>query len=108
MLAIFGFRKHRNQTSTIQAPEAEAEAYGDGGHAVATAPTGLVHAQKDTTSHGRHNAHDAPHVSFSSHILPQIHIFVSACRPSAALSSVNALTNITQNPPDLLVDTRRG
>lgn len=80
MLAIFGFRKHRNQTSSSQGPEAEAEAYGDGGHAVATAPTGLVHAQtqhaqKDTTTYRRHNAHDAPHVSFSSHILPQIHIF---------------------------------
>lgn len=42
MLAIFGFRKNRNQSASHQGPEAEAEVYGDGGHAVATPPTGFV------------------------------------------------------------------
>lgn len=45
MLAIFGFRKNRNQTLSNQGPEAEAEVYGDGCHTVATAPTGFVYAQ---------------------------------------------------------------
>lgn len=49
MLAIFGFRRNRNQSN--QEPESEAEVYGDGSHAVATAPTGFVHAQ--TTHTGR-------------------------------------------------------
>ncbi|XP_059196606.1 capping protein, Arp2/3 and myosin-I linker protein 3-like isoform X1 [Centropristis striata] len=39
MLAIFGFRKNRNQTLSNQGPpESEAEVYGDGCHFVATAP----------------------------------------------------------------------
>ncbi|XP_036969838.1 capping protein, Arp2/3 and myosin-I linker protein 3-like isoform X2 [Acanthopagrus latus] len=42
MLAIFGFRKNRNQTLSNQGPEAEAEVYGDGCHTVATAPTGTA------------------------------------------------------------------
>lgn len=44
MLAIFGFRKNRNQTVSNQGPEPEAEVYGDGGHAVAATPTGFVFA----------------------------------------------------------------
>uniref|UniRef100_A0A3Q1FSS8 Capping protein, Arp2/3 and myosin-I linker protein 3-like n=1 Tax=Acanthochromis polyacanthus TaxID=80966 RepID=A0A3Q1FSS8_9TELE len=32
MLAIFGFRKNRNQTLSSQGPESEAEVYGDGCH----------------------------------------------------------------------------
>uniref|UniRef100_A0A3P9CX03 Capping protein, Arp2/3 and myosin-I linker protein 3 n=1 Tax=Maylandia zebra TaxID=106582 RepID=A0A3P9CX03_9CICH len=43
MLAIFGFRKSRNQTLSHPGPESEAEVYGDGSHTVATAPTGLVY-----------------------------------------------------------------
>lgn len=44
MLAIFGFRKNRNQTVSSQVPqESEAEVYGDVCHTVATAPTGFVH-----------------------------------------------------------------
>lgn len=44
MLAIFGFRKNRNQTLSSQGPqESEAEGYGDGCHIVATAPTGFVY-----------------------------------------------------------------
>ncbi|XP_031167540.1 capping protein, Arp2/3 and myosin-I linker protein 3-like isoform X1 [Sander lucioperca] len=42
MLAIFGFRKNRNQTLSSQGPESEAEVYGDGCHVVATAPTGAA------------------------------------------------------------------
>ncbi|XP_058495056.1 capping protein, Arp2/3 and myosin-I linker protein 3-like [Solea solea] len=43
MLAIFGFRKNRNQTLSSQGPpESEAEIYGDGCHTVATAPTGTA------------------------------------------------------------------
>ncbi|KAK2907601.1 hypothetical protein Q8A73_008674 [Channa argus] len=43
MLAIFGFRKNRNQTVLGQGPEeSEAEIYGDGCHSVATAPTGTA------------------------------------------------------------------
>ena len=66
MLAIFGFRKNRNQTLSNQGPEAEAEVYGDGCHTVATAPTGFVYAQaqhaldstcKDVTLDRQHNAH---------------------------------------------------
>ena len=45
MLAIFGFRKNRNQTLSNQGPESEAEVYGDGCHFVASAPTGFVYAQ---------------------------------------------------------------
>lgn len=45
MLAIFGFRKNRNQTLSNPGPESEAEVYGDGCHTVATAPTGFVYAQ---------------------------------------------------------------
>lgn len=65
MLAIFGFRKNRNQTLSNQGPEAEAEVYGDGCHTVATAPTGFVYAEnttrmdsacKDITLNRRHNA----------------------------------------------------
>uniref|UniRef100_A0A8C5EUE9 Capping protein, Arp2/3 and myosin-I linker protein 3-like n=1 Tax=Gouania willdenowi TaxID=441366 RepID=A0A8C5EUE9_GOUWI len=37
MLAIFGFRKNRNQS-----PEFDSEVYGDGSHSVATAPTGTA------------------------------------------------------------------
>lgn len=48
MLAIFGFRKNRSQTLSNQGPESEAEVYGDGGHTVATAPTGFVYAQGTT------------------------------------------------------------
>lgn len=45
VLAIFGFRKNRNQSASNQGPEAEAEVvYGDGGHVVATPPTGFVFA----------------------------------------------------------------
>lgn len=47
MLAIFGFRRNRNQSN--QEPESEAEVYGDGSHAVATAPAGFVHAQNPHT-----------------------------------------------------------
>ncbi|CAN9500667.1 unnamed protein product [Ophioblennius macclurei] len=42
MLAIFGFRKNRNQTLSNQSHEYEAEVYGDGCHTVATAPTGTA------------------------------------------------------------------
>ncbi|XP_044054279.1 capping protein, Arp2/3 and myosin-I linker protein 3-like isoform X1 [Siniperca chuatsi] len=42
MLAIFGFRKNRNQTLSNQGPESEAEVHGDGCHTVATAPTGTA------------------------------------------------------------------
>uniref|UniRef100_UPI0037E9383E capping protein, Arp2/3 and myosin-I linker protein 3-like n=1 Tax=Semicossyphus pulcher TaxID=241346 RepID=UPI0037E9383E len=42
MLAIFGFRKNRNQTLSNQGPESEVEVYGDGCHTVATAPTGTA------------------------------------------------------------------
>ncbi|XP_029355872.1 capping protein, Arp2/3 and myosin-I linker protein 3-like isoform X2 [Echeneis naucrates] len=43
MLAIFGFRKNRNQTLSSQGPqETDAEIYGDGCHTVATAPTGTA------------------------------------------------------------------
>ncbi|KAK5907277.1 hypothetical protein CesoFtcFv8_005145 [Champsocephalus esox] len=42
MLAIFGFRKNRNQTLSNQEPESEAEVYSDGCHFVATAPTGTA------------------------------------------------------------------
>ncbi|XP_042338758.1 capping protein, Arp2/3 and myosin-I linker protein 3-like [Plectropomus leopardus] len=42
MLAIFGFRKNRNQTSSSAGPESEAEVYGDGCHFVASAPTGTA------------------------------------------------------------------
>ncbi|XP_069006751.1 capping protein, Arp2/3 and myosin-I linker protein 3-like isoform X2 [Embiotoca jacksoni] len=42
MLAIFGFRKNRNQALSNQGPESEAEVYGDGCHTVATAPTGTA------------------------------------------------------------------
>ncbi|XP_026160863.1 capping protein, Arp2/3 and myosin-I linker protein 3-like [Mastacembelus armatus] len=43
MLAIFGFRKNRNQTQSSQgSKEPEAELYGDGCHTVATAPTGTA------------------------------------------------------------------
>ncbi|KAM7388568.1 hypothetical protein PAMP_024735 [Pampus punctatissimus] len=42
MLAIFGFRKNRNQTLSNQATESEADVYGDGCHTVATAPTGTA------------------------------------------------------------------
>ncbi|XP_068175514.1 capping protein, Arp2/3 and myosin-I linker protein 3-like isoform X2 [Antennarius striatus] len=42
MLAIFGFRKNRNQTSSNQGLEPEAEIYGDGCHTVGTAPTGTA------------------------------------------------------------------
>ncbi|XP_074525317.1 capping protein, Arp2/3 and myosin-I linker protein 3-like isoform X2 [Halichoeres trimaculatus] len=42
MLAIFGFRKNRNQTSSNQGAEPEAEVYTDGCHTVATAPTGTA------------------------------------------------------------------
>lgn len=38
MLAIFGFRKNRNQSASNQEPEAESEVYGDGGHLVAPPP----------------------------------------------------------------------
>nr|XP_046248413.1 capping protein, Arp2/3 and myosin-I linker protein 3-like isoform X4 [Scatophagus argus]XP_046248414.1 capping protein, Arp2/3 and myosin-I linker protein 3-like isoform X4 [Scatophagus argus] len=41
MLSIFGFRKNRNQTLSIQ-PESEADVYRDGCHTVATAPTGTA------------------------------------------------------------------
>lgn len=44
MLAIFGFRKNRNQSASNQGPEADAEVYGDVGHVVATPPTGFVFA----------------------------------------------------------------
>uniref|UniRef100_A0A8C4GQG0 CARMIL C-terminal domain-containing protein n=1 Tax=Dicentrarchus labrax TaxID=13489 RepID=A0A8C4GQG0_DICLA len=47
MLAIFGFRKNRNQTLSNQGPESEAEVYGDGCHTVATAPTGFVTATEN-------------------------------------------------------------
>ncbi|KAG7228746.1 hypothetical protein INR49_008524 [Caranx melampygus] len=48
MLAIFGFRKNRNQTLSSQGPqESEAEGYGDGCHIVATAPTGFVTATEN-------------------------------------------------------------
>uniref|UniRef100_A0A8C4EZ40 Leucine-rich repeat-containing protein 16B n=1 Tax=Dicentrarchus labrax TaxID=13489 RepID=A0A8C4EZ40_DICLA len=64
MLAIFGFRKNRNQTLSNQGPESEAEVYGDGCHTVATAPTGFVYAQaqhtqtpfKKITLNRQHNA----------------------------------------------------
>ncbi|XP_063747810.1 capping protein, Arp2/3 and myosin-I linker protein 3-like isoform X3 [Eleginops maclovinus] len=42
MLAIFGFRKNRNQTLSNPGPESEAEVYSDGCHFVATAPTGTA------------------------------------------------------------------
>uniref|UniRef100_A0A8D3CE22 CARMIL C-terminal domain-containing protein n=1 Tax=Scophthalmus maximus TaxID=52904 RepID=A0A8D3CE22_SCOMX len=43
MLAIFGFRKNRNQTLSSQGPqESEADIYGDGCHTVSTAPTGTA------------------------------------------------------------------
>ncbi|XP_062251665.1 capping protein, Arp2/3 and myosin-I linker protein 3-like [Platichthys flesus] len=43
MLAIFSFRKNRNQTLPTQGPqESEAESYGDGCHTVSTAPTGTA------------------------------------------------------------------
>ncbi|XP_008280204.1 leucine-rich repeat-containing protein 16B-like [Stegastes partitus] len=42
MLAIFGFRKNRNQTLSSQGLESEAEVYGDGCHTVATAPIGTA------------------------------------------------------------------
>ncbi|KAM7410361.1 hypothetical protein PAMA_001685 [Pampus argenteus] len=42
MLAIFSFRKNRNQTLSNQATESEVEIYGDGCHTVATAPTGTA------------------------------------------------------------------
>lgn len=48
MLAIFGFRKSRNQTLSHPGPESEAEVYGDGSHTVATAPTGLVYLHAHT------------------------------------------------------------
>lgn len=49
MLAIFGFRKNRNQTLSSQGPqESEAEIYGDGCHTVATAPTGFVYKDAHT------------------------------------------------------------
>ncbi|KAF3835106.1 hypothetical protein F7725_027664 [Dissostichus mawsoni] len=47
MLAIFGFRKNRNQTLSNQEPESEAEVYSDGCHFVATAPTGFVTATEN-------------------------------------------------------------
>ncbi|XP_034438683.1 capping protein, Arp2/3 and myosin-I linker protein 3-like isoform X2 [Hippoglossus hippoglossus] len=43
VLAIFSFRKNRNQTLSTQGPqESEAESYGDGCHTVSTAPTGTA------------------------------------------------------------------
>ncbi|XP_028259601.1 capping protein, Arp2/3 and myosin-I linker protein 3-like [Parambassis ranga] len=42
MLAIFGFRKNRNQTLSNQGVQSEAEVYGDGCYTVATAPTGTA------------------------------------------------------------------
>ncbi|KAM3620063.1 uncharacterized protein V6R79_017685 [Siganus canaliculatus] len=46
MLAIFGFRKSRNQSASNQGADssqgAEVEVYGDGCHSVATAPTGMA------------------------------------------------------------------
>lgn len=70
MLAIFGFRKKRNQTLSNQATEPEAEVYGDGCHTVATAPTGFVYLhehtltlrdpiilQKDMALNIQHNVH---------------------------------------------------
>lgn len=49
MLAIFGFRKNRNQSLSNQGPqESEAEVYGDGCHIVATAPTGFVYLHTHT------------------------------------------------------------
>ncbi|XP_029002715.1 capping protein, Arp2/3 and myosin-I linker protein 3-like [Betta splendens] len=43
MLAIFGFRRNRNQTLSNQGlQESETEVYGDGCHAVATAPMGTA------------------------------------------------------------------
>lgn len=44
MLAIFGFRKNRSQTSG-QGSECSAEFYGDVGHVVATATMGFVYTQ---------------------------------------------------------------
>ncbi|XP_034555561.1 capping protein, Arp2/3 and myosin-I linker protein 3-like isoform X2 [Notolabrus celidotus] len=42
MLAIFSFRKNRNQTSSNQGAEPEAEVYAEGCHTVASAPTGTA------------------------------------------------------------------
>ncbi|XP_054459345.1 capping protein, Arp2/3 and myosin-I linker protein 3-like [Anoplopoma fimbria] len=42
MLAIFGFRRNRNQTLSNQEPEPEAEVYGDGCHFVATTASGTA------------------------------------------------------------------
>ncbi|XP_033820575.2 capping protein, Arp2/3 and myosin-I linker protein 3-like isoform X2 [Periophthalmus magnuspinnatus] len=42
MLAIFNFRKNRSQTQPSHGPDADAEFFGDGGHTVATAPTGTA------------------------------------------------------------------
>lgn len=42
MLAIFGFRKNRSQTSG-QGSECSAEFYGEVGHVVATATMGFVY-----------------------------------------------------------------
>ncbi|XP_076009387.1 capping protein, Arp2/3 and myosin-I linker protein 3-like [Genypterus blacodes] len=42
VLAIFGFRKNRNQTLSSQVAESEEEMFGDGCHTVATAPTGTA------------------------------------------------------------------
>ncbi|XP_056271297.1 capping protein, Arp2/3 and myosin-I linker protein 3-like isoform X3 [Pseudoliparis swirei] len=42
MLAIFGFRRNRNQTPSNQGPEPEAEVYGDGCHFVAPATSGAA------------------------------------------------------------------
>ncbi|XP_053708449.1 capping protein, Arp2/3 and myosin-I linker protein 3-like isoform X2 [Synchiropus splendidus] len=42
MLAIFGFRKNRNQSLSNQETDSEFEFYGDGCHTVATAPTGTA------------------------------------------------------------------
>lgn len=128
MLAIFGFRKNRSQTLSNQGPESEAEVYGDGGHTVATAPTGFVyaqarHTQEDITLGRRQNARDAlyyntPHHKGLAHSPP---IFCSTVShflllisswflygQSAALSSINTLTNITLNLPHFFVDTRNG
>lgn len=52
MLAIFGFRKNRNQSLSNQGPqESEAEVSGDGCPIVATAPMGFVCLYIHTSHH---------------------------------------------------------
>lgn len=53
MLAIFGFRKNRNQTLSNQEVQSEAEVYGDGCYTVATAPTGFVYLQCDAPDNSK-------------------------------------------------------